>query len=357
MKHSLGICPLLVSLTVIPASYAANTNALEEEITVLKEDTAEINARLDDMLTVSGYADVEYSVTDNAGSSPGFRLHHLSLFFEKRITDQWRFFSEIEYEDAPKFEVGVPVDENQGELFAEAINLSFQWRSDASLRIGRFFTPAGIWSVDHYPPFVPTQELPLHIGEIFPKVFDGAMAYGILPLGGNFLKYDLYWGNGEGNPGKEDLNSHKATGLNAGLLLPFLKHTEIGLTYYRDTLNDDTEKTATGVHMKIKGGGLTFQSEYATGNYKPKTGSDYKRSGYYAQLMYDVNNWTVGGRYSFYDSDSTGNNEQVANSVFVDYHVSPAIVLKLEHHQFDFDDAALTDYTSTLFSVVAYLGN
>lgn len=357
MKHSLGLCPLLISLTIIPASYAASTNALEEEVTVLKEDAAEIHSRLDDMLTVSGYSDVEYIVTTNPGSAPGFRLHHLSLFFEKRITDQWRFFSEIEYEDAPKFEVGVPVGENQGELFAEAINLSFQWRPDASFRVGRFFTPAGIWSVDHYPPFVPTQELPLHIGEIFPKIFDGAMAYGTLPVAGSFLKYDVYWGNGEGNAGKEDLNSHKAAGLNAGLLLPFLKHTEVGLTYYGDTLNDDTKKTATGAHMKVKMGGFGFQSEYAQADYKPKTGSNYKSNGYYAQLMYDINSWTAGVRRSAFDSDSTGNNAQTANSVFVNYHVTPAIVLKLEYHQFNFDDVAKADYTSTLFSAVAYLGN
>lgn len=370
MKHSLGLGSLLIGLTFIPAAYAADSNALEEDVTVLKEDTAEINSRLDDMLSISGYTDVEYVVTDKDGSYPGFRLHHLSLFFEKRITDQWRFFSEIEYEDTPKFEAdeksftdadsGKKVnqfDAAQGKLFVEAVNLSFLWRPDASLRVGRFFTPAGIWNVDHYPPFVPTQERPLHIRAIFPQVFDGAMAYGTRPLGGSFLKYELYWGNGEGNTGKKDSNSHKAVGLNTGLLLPFLKHTEIGLTYYTDTLNDRTEKTATGAHMKIKAGGLAFQAEYAVADYKPTTGSKYERTGYYAQLMYDIGNWTAGVRNNFYDSNSLGTNELVANSVFLNYHVSSSIVLKVEHHQFDYDDAAKDDYTSTLFSAVANLGN
>lgn len=374
MKHSLGLGPLLIGLTFIPAAYAADSNALEEDVTVLKEDTAEINSRLDDMLSISGYTDVEYVVTDKDGSYPGFRLHHLSLFFEKRITDQWRFFSEIEYEDTPKFEadentVSGDVDGDsqeetlhkfaaaQGKLFVEAVNLSFLWRPDASLRVGRFFTPAGIWNVDHYPPFVPTQERPLHIRGIFPQVFDGAMAYGTRPLGGSFLKYELYWGNGEGNTGKKDSNSHKAVGLNTGLLLPFLKHTEIGLTYYTDTLNNRTEKTATGAHLKIKAGGFAFQSEYAVADYKPTTGSKYDSTGYYAQFMYDIGNWTAGVRNSLYDPKSTETNELVANSVFLNYHVSPSVVLKMEYHQFDYDDASKDDYTSTLFSAVAYLGN
>lgn len=370
MKRSLGLCPLLIGLAAAPCGHAANTDAFEEELTVLKEDTAELNARLDDMLTISGYTDVEYTVSDQAGKEPGFRLHHLSLFFEKRITDEWHFFSEIEYEDAPKYETdettftespsGKKVhtfDAAQGKLFLEAVNLSYAWRPDASLRFGRFFTPAGLWNVDHYPPFVPTQERPLHIRNIFPQVFDGAMVYGTRPLGGTFLKYDLFWGNGEGNTGKKDSNSHKAHGLNVGVLLPFLKHTEFGATYYRDTINDGTEKTGRGVHAKVKAGGFTFQTEYARGDYNPAASTYYERTGYYGQAMFDVGSWTLGLRHSFYDSKSTGDNELVANALFVNYHVSHTLVLKVEHNLFDYDNEATDDYASTTFSAVAYLGN
>lgn len=358
MKRALGLAPLLLGLAIAPSVYAAATNDLEEDVTVLKEDTAEINSRLDDMLTISGYTDVEYIVSDQAGASPGFRLHHLSLFFEKRITEQWRFFSEIEYEDGPKFEdKGSSPDTTEGKIFAEAVNLSFTWRPDLSFRAGRFFTPAGIWNVDHYPPFVPTQERPMHIREIFPQVFDGAMAYGIRPLAGSFLKYDLYWGNGEGNTGKSDSNSHKAAGLNAGILLPFLKYTEFGFTFYRDTLNNGTEKSASGMHAKVKVAAFAFQAEYAKGDYKPAAGADYEKTGYYAQFLYDLADWTLGVRHGFYDSDSSGDNERTANSLFVNYHVSPSVVLKAEHHLFDYDNPASEDYASTTFSVVAYLGN
>lgn len=357
MKRSLGLCPLLLGLMIAPASHAAGSTALEEEIAVLKEDTAELNSRLDDAMSISGYTDTEYNVNDKpGGNSNGFRIHHMSLFFEKRINDQWRFFSEIEYEDGPKFE-GTTAE---GKIFAEAVNLSYLWRPDASFRMGRFFTPAGIWNVDHYPSFVPTQERPLHVRGIFPQIFDGAMVYGTRPVGGNFLKYDLYWGNGEGNTGAKDKNASKATGLNAGLLLPFLKHTEIGMTYYTDTDNSNTEKVATGAHVKVKSGGFAFQGEYAKGDYKPTTGSDYENTGYYAQLMYDVSNWTLGVRHSTYDKNTATDdvdNQETANGAFVNYHVSHAVVLKVEHHLFSYDDDAKDEYSSTTFSVVAYLGN
>lgn len=358
MNRSLGLCPLLLTLAIAQVSHTAGASTPEEDIAVLKEQVTELNSRLDEAMTISGYVDTEYSVNNKkGGNANGMRIHHLSLFFEKRVTEKWRFFSEIEYEDGPKFEAGT----TEGEIFAEAVNLSYAWRSDINLRGGRFFTPAGIWNVDHYPPFVPTQERPLHVRGIFPQIFDGAMVYGTRPVAANtFLKYDLYLGNGEGNTGSKDGNREKAAGLNAGLLLPFLKHTEIGMTYYRDTLNDGTDKTAFGTHARVKAGSFEFQGEYASGDYQPATGSDFVNAGYYAQFMYDINNWTLGVRHSAYDQNSANDaidNKEVANSVFVNYHVGHALVLKLEHHRFSYDDSVKDAYASTIVSVVAYLGN
>ena len=66
---------------------------------------------------------------------------------------------------------------------------------------------------------------------------------------------------------------------------------------------------------------------------------------------------SAGVRRSFYDADSIGNNALVANTLFVNYRVSASIVLKMEHHWFNYNDTAKDDYQSTLFSAVAYLGN
>lgn len=78
--------------------------ALEEEILLLKDETSETDQNLSKQMEISGYADIEYHASSKKGANPGFRLHHFSVFFKKKIAEKWKFFSEIEYEDAPKFE-------------------------------------------------------------------------------------------------------------------------------------------------------------------------------------------------------------------------------------------------------------
>ena len=110
----------------------------------------------------------------------------MSLFFTKDFGNGWSFFSEVEYEDGPKFEGdGTTLSSQDGKIFLESVNMTYLHKPDLSARVGRFFTPAGIWSVDHYPPFVGTQLRPQHIRKIFPQVIDGAGVFGSLTLKDN----------------------------------------------------------------------------------------------------------------------------------------------------------------------------
>ena len=375
MKFSKSILSLaLASFTYLPSlGWAADDtddlreqlNELKDEIVILQDQLEETNVANANRMNISGYADVEYHNSTQDGKEPGFRLHHMSLFFEKRLTDEWKFFSEIEYEDAPFLEYEYTDSGTEsacegcyGKIYLEAANFTYSWQPIANFRAGRFFTPAGIWSVDHYPSFVPTQLRPEHIRRIFPQVVDGVAAFGTLAMGNSFVNYDVYLGNGEGNSGSADNNGEKATGAKVALILPFLRYFEIGGSTYSDTQTDttsglDTEKTAIGAHMKVKFANLTFQTEYATADIKPEGSSSYERSGYYAQLLYDISKWTFGLRHDVYDANDSDDEEKTFNSVFFNYHVNEAIVLKLEHHQ----DSTIEDYNHTIASVVLYLGN
>ena len=315
-------------------------------------------------MNISGYTDLEYHNSTKTGTEPGFRLHHMSLFFEKRLTDKWKFFSEIEYEDAPYIEYDYVDDDTNsdckgcyGKIYLEAVNFTYAWDPKAQFRGGRFFTPAGIWSIDHYQPIVPTQHMPQHIREIFPQVIYGVTVLGTLPLGNTFINYDVYLGNGEGNSGKEDGNSEKAVGAKVSILFPALKYLEIGGSIYSDTDNNNREKEAVGAHLKMKFWDFTLQSEYATATYTPVSAAPYDRVGYYAQLLFDIRKWTIGGRYDFYDQQEGTQSESIDNSLFINYHVNESIVLKLEHHMVELEDPNLEDYDHTIGSVVIYLGN
>ena len=377
-KLLLLMCVAIISL---PAGAATTSDDdlkqrvadLDELSLMAAESYKDLANDLAHRMTVSGYADAEYSTSTQDGYHPGFRLHHLSLFFKKQISDKWRFFSEIEYEDAPFMEWGFnptaapnACDHDcNGAVFVEAVNIDYLWRPELSLRAGRFFTPAGIWSIDHYPPFVPTQVVPMFIGQVFPRVFDGGLAYGIHKVGNTFLSYDVYAGNGENNPGSGDQNSTTAYGVKLNLALPVLKQFDIGTTYYSDGkltpfegMYDGDKKTAYGFHAKLRFNRFTVQSEYGKAKFEPLTAASYDNEGYYAQFLYDISNWLVGYRYDYYDPDTAvTTNSTVDNAVFVNYRATKDVVLKLEHHQVDEKDPALEDYAKDIASVVVNLGN
>lgn len=367
----LGLVLVLVPAVAMSASnqeLEERLNQLEESYQVAIEGLDDLNSLNERRMELSGYADVEYHNSDKADTYSGFRLHHMSIFFEKDFGDDWRFFSEIEYEDAPKFEgegepqpapaEGEVIDDAQGKIYLESITLTYHWRPEANIRFGRMFTPAGIWSIDHYPPFVPTQERPQHIRKIFPQVVDGMQVYGTLSMGRAFANYDIYMGNGTGNTGKRDQNDSKATGAKLSIIFPALDHLELGASIYNDpedTANNDEKYSASGLHGKLKYKNTTLQFEHAASSWDVD-----ERSGYYLQLSYDLNKYTLGLRNDYYDSDVDDSvldkSGITQNSIFVNYHVNSAITLKAEYHKVDHEDAATKDYGKSVLSVVGYLG-
>ena len=372
INKNIVLLSFAMSFFVSAATWAAEEddvreqlNVLKDEILILQDQLEETNVANSNEMKISGYADIEYHNSTANGKEPGFRLHHMSLFFEKRVTDDWKFFSEIEYEDAPFAEFDYdatdsPCEGCYGKIFLEAANFTYSHNPIANIRTGRFFTPAGSWSVDHYPSFVPTQLRPEHIRRIFPQVVDGLALFGTISMGNTFVNYDAYLGNGEGNSGKEDNNSDKATGFKVSLLLPMMKYFEVGGSAYNDTLTNggvDTDKTAVGAHLKMKFSDFTFQAEYAKAKLEPAGSSSYNRVGHYAQLLYDIGPWTFGVRHDFYDENDSSDLDITFNSLLVNYHVNQAVVLKLEHHQVEDEDVSKEDYDHTIASIVMYLGN
>lgn len=367
----------LVSFAMTDAEIKEKFELLSEEVAIANEQYEDAEQKFNNLMSISGYTDFEFIASDKSGSTNGFRLHHLSLFFEKQISNKWRFFSEIEYEDAPKFEAEadtvtvIDTDGNpqtidkfkaaNGKIFVEAINVTYQWKQELSLRFGRFFTPAGLWSIDHYPSFVPTQERPQHIRRIFPQIVDGIDMLGTVGIGDStFLNYNFYTGNGEGNTGKHDHNNDKAVGLKTSFLLPALSHTELGFSVYSDTFENNSEKTATGVHAKIRSGDFTFQAEYAKGEIEDTAGNTLDNEGYYAQFLYSMKDWTYGLRHDFYDDNTDAASESskygTVNTASVNYHSTDKVTLKFEIHDVDVEDPAAEDYKKAIASVVVYLG-
>ena len=377
---------MLFSMLIVPLYLSSPAILMADDIESLRKDLEELKVNFEvleaeaqnseqinaNRIKVSGYADIEYIMNDKGGTTDGFRTHHLSLFFKKQVSDKWRFFSEIEYEDAPKVgesktvtithDGGTPesfdVSKNQdGKIFVEVFTLEYLHSPYLNFRAGRFLTPGGIWNVEHYPPFVATQERPQHIRKIFPQLNDGLQFFGTVTAADVVTDYILYTGNGSGNSGHGDTNDNKSLGGRLKFKLPLLLKTEVGLSGYSEKDNSGTDLTAYGADINLQWSHFRLQGEYATGSYDKTTGTDYDRKGYYGQLTYSRPDYDLIYRYDWYEADDTvAQGGKTINSLALNYHFTPSVVGKVEHHMNDEEDPAKEDYDKTILSIAVYLG-
>ncbi len=334
---------------------------IQRRLAVLEAEDEDLIHRLSDMVSISGYADGEYIMTDKKGDNNRFRVHHLSLFFKKQISEQWRLFTEIEYEDAPKLsgtDDGSAIKDTEGKVFVEVFTLEYYLNRYLNFRLGRFLTPGGIWNVEHYPPFVLTQERPQHIRKIFPQLQDGLQLLGSANLANVVTDYIFYVSNGQGNTGHGDGNEDKALGTRIKFKLPYLSTIETGFSYYVEEKNNEDEIRSAGADLLIQWGGLKFQGEYAKEFIDLAAGSGFQEIGYYGQLQYDYRKWTLGYRYDWYDKNTKADDDRkTINTIVLNYHFTPDVVVKAEHHFNDPQDRTQDNFTKTLLSVAVYLGD
>jgi len=348
-------------------------NDISEQAEMAIYSYEDLSEEISNNINIAGYADVEYRGYNDPNKNEEFRIHHLSLFFTKQFDNNIKFFSEIEYEDAPKFEGASDGSGNSkvssGKIFVEALNFDWNYSQHFNMRLGRFFTPAGIWSEDHYPPFVTTQERPLHIRKIFPQLVDGILVFGSTEIVQNhFFNYTTFLGNGESeanSSGKTDLNSSKGVGFKGDYSAPWLDDFILGFTLYQDN-NDSSvnvnetinaKKFAYGYHVKLRQNDFTFQGEYSKGTLDfEKSLENYKTEGYYAQLVYKLDQWGLGYRYDVFNEKDITIEEITRNSLFVNYHVNEHFTIKGEYHH-DSNKALLkNDYGFYVLSITGYLG-
>ncbi len=369
---------LMALLAPLPA-YAQGEDRLErleQEIEGLRKENAELKGRVDNieadgeeikhglgtlskLVDVSGYADVEYRLTGEEGENDGFRIRHLSLFFTKDIQKEWKLFSEIEFEDAPLIESDPQADTVQkanGTLFVEQMYIEYHPSLSWDLRFGRFLTPAGIWSIYHYPPYVPTQTPPLFFKFIFPEVTDGAMLRNTFIIKDSIIDTHLHVSNGSGNPGSLDRNGNKAVGarVNAGIV----SGLSAGASYFGEKDNSDVTRNSFGLHLLYTYGPFSLQSEYAYRHNEPNGARDFNDKGWYGQLSYYAGKWTLAGRFDWYDTNDTDpKNDTYRYTAAVNYHFAHNVVGKAEYGRNEFDDTAKKDFNEVIFAIVVAIGD
>jgi hypothetical protein len=339
---------------------------IKERVELVESETEETKfSILSGLVNVSGYADAEFHFTDDHEEQSRFRIHHLSLFFKKEIQDRWKFFSEVEYEDAPLMEgdddTALPTDlvEGHGKIFVEQMYIEYRPIIELDVRFGRFLTPAGIWNIYHYPPYVPTQTRPLIVRSVFPQVSDGMQLWNTLTMGGAVLDTHLYVSNGSGNPGKTDFNENKAVGARVNFAPGILDGFDIGGSYYGEKSNSGDRRHSYGAHLRARYGNLTLQGEFAGRKNDMGDGAvDYDNMGAYGQLSYDVGKWTLAGRYDWYDADDSMDDDEIFRYTgAINYHFAHNVVGKLEYDYNEFEDPLMENFHEVIAAIVIAIGD
>lgn len=377
MKYILTLCLSMLFFatfaTTPPDTRGEETRSTNERIEQLEREIKKIqdidNVFMEEQesltaqfVKISGYADAELRFTNNKNDNNSFRIRHLSLFFSKRVQEKWKFFSEIEFEDAPNIESDHITDDTvgtvQGKILVEQVYIEYQPRLGLELRFGRFITPAGYWNIFHYYPYVPTQTKPIFVKKIFPSFSDGVQARSAFNLGDAMLDTHLYISNGSGNPGRLDRNNEKAVGVRVNLSMDVLDGFDAGFSYYRDTDNTDSLNNSFAVHLKLVHGDYKLQTEYAIRNNSPDVLPDFKDAGAYAQMSYDLNRWTVAARYDWYDlNDELKDTNQFRYTGALNYHFAHNVIGKMEYNVNEFDDPLEEDYNELITSIVIAIGD
>ncbi|MBI3582083.1 MAG: porin [Nitrospinae bacterium] len=362
-------------------SAAASLDQLSKDVETLKKENEDLKERVKTIevkdeedsysekkrVNISGYADVEYDYSSVSSNPDHFRVRHLSLFFSQDVQKQWKLFSELEFEDAPLYNSTT----TQGQILLEQMYIQYKPSAEFEVSAGRVLTPAGLWLIYHYPPYVETQQRPLHIRKIFPQYSDGLEVRRSFALGQSMLDVQAYVTNGTGNPGVNDADSTKGIGVRLNLSADLQKgKLEVGASYLSPDDTTHIYQNSYGLHLKATSGPLRLQSEYAARqSMNPNFANAYWDTGFYVQGAFDIKKWTLVARWDQYNGDGIYNGDGTLNltnpvisdhrvyTAAVNYHLFHNVLTRFELHRHEFANPSQPNYYLGIASVILSLGD
>lgn len=326
----------MASVPSVPATAPPEPDAQPKPIAV-QEVAVEGGDETELPVDLSGYLSLRY-MDDNSSSGVGsFQSNALSLFLGKQL-GRWRYFSEVEFEYAPNYVgSGSATSTARGEILTETVWLSYTKSDALTFTAGQLLVPA-YWRVHHYPSTTLTVQNPLIDKRIFPADIVGGMVGGSAYFDFGGLEYGAYLGNGRGSdPGKKDVDDHKATGARFVYHAPSkgrMRALELGTHWYHDKVSATDREHIIGFESRFEAGRYSFLGEYARANIgapgRPRT---MFREGLYLQPSVRLGNRTY-GFYRFdrlnFDNRVAHANDAVRHSLGTTFRPRPAVSLKLE---------------------------
>ena len=188
-------------------------------------------------LQIRGFADANFSATDQKGTTSGFNLGQFDLHLASALSQKISYFAEITVNAHPQ----------DYTIEMERSFIRYDYNDFFKISFGRFHTPIGYWNTAfHHGAWLQTtidRPFLVQVGGTFtPLHFVGALAEGNIPSGGLGLGYNVGIGNGRGSliarPGDAgDVNNNRAWVAKVFARPGKTYGLEVGGSVYRDKIS------------------------------------------------------------------------------------------------------------------------
>ncbi len=187
-------------------------------------------------LKISGFADVNFSATDESNVNSGFNLGQLVLHMASPLSKKVSYFGELSF-------TATATGYN---LEVERSIIRYDYNDRFKLSFGRYHTPVSYWNTAfHHGSWLQTTisrpEMIKFGSRLLPVHFIGFQAEGDIPSGSAGLGYSVGVGNGRGSiisrgGDAGDVNNNRAWLVNLYSRPSGLYGLQIGATVYRDKI-------------------------------------------------------------------------------------------------------------------------
>lgn len=309
-------------------------------------------------LKMYGYFDMEVEVSnkDAAGKIWTFDQHHLNIITIYRVAEQFRVFSEIEWEHGPSHKA----DEITGKIYLATAFVEYKNSDAFQVRVGKFLSPFGLYNERHdaTPTFISTKlphfvynEIELSTGvkgRLYSKFSTGIQVLGRLYASSWEGIYQLYLSNGRGaSPYEKDDNPNKGIGARLVISTP-IEDLRLGTSYYADrngkvgnirqsALGFDAELDYSNFHLESE---MIFHENELIDTTGMSSGVFISGFGYYALAAYTIfDKLTPFAGYEFHDHHVVESGvDETRGMIGINYSFTPRVYLKNEVHFHNFTD-------------------
>ena len=314
-------------------------------------------------LPIHGYIATSYADPDIDGVPGTFDQEVVDLNFTFKLNETFTAYADVAYLDGSEVRVDNGSVEGTGDIEIYEAWLDTRLAGDMLvMKIGKFFTPFGVWQ----PVEIPTTTLsvfnPVLVNwSIVPSSTTGIQEYGTYELGDIKLTQAVYVGNGKSYyPHSDDQDTNKALGSRIGLIVPFGSKDsdgfQAGINGYigRDSTDDnDYQEKAFGLDSRLDLFDVTLRFE----TIKSRTNADdfvpgieeghIWRFAWFGQLSYNfLEKYDVYYRHDVGDEDYRyiDSGDIRVNSYGMSYRPIKPVVFKLEYDRYNVDEEALGNY-------------